>query len=94
MVEKNSVVRNCRCHDNWAGARCTRSLALEQTMISFAVIIACALLGFGAYRVKGRYKQIRHEAALNERLLEYTQAELERAFTIEPEELKVSWMLR
>ena len=67
-------------------------------MIALAVIIACALLGFGAYRlglgayrIKNRYKQIRHDAALSERLLEYTQAELERAFTIEREELMVNF---
>ena len=59
-------------------------------MIALGVIIACAVLGLGAYHIKGRYKQIRHGAALSERLLEYTQAELERAFTIEPQELVVS----
>ena len=58
-------------------------------MIALGAIIACAVLGLGAYRIKGRYKQIRHDAALSERLLEYTQAELDRAFTIEPQELVV-----
>eukprot|EP00045_Choanoeca_perplexa_P015028 m.181460 g.181460 ORF g.181460 m.181460 type:complete len:1211 (+) comp16871_c0_seq1:102-3734(+) len=87
VVSNSTFHLSCNCREPWGGEDCSRNTAMPGIVVGTTVTAIVLLLAGLGYLTRRRYTRLKQDADLNVQLLADTQAELERAFTIAPEEL-------